>query len=706
VWCVATSEVFSVARSERACEFTPLSADDGTVRRGISPKPPLDQCSLVCAWALSVRCCEFTPLSAEVGAVRLGSLQRRSEKINPHFLGWLSGRAVAEVVSLHGYRRMIEECRLDQLQGRLAEAGGKEVCVQVLPLDAGAALIPISLLSPARLHFDPDCDYAFESLTVSGCAFYIDGLHLRAPFLCKDRANCELENCEFGTVCSGARAAVLITTNSVVTATKCQITPPTDVGYLVEGNSSLTLNSCVVSGTTRRAVRVITFSSFFAEDTSFVNCAAHCLSFEKAGLVEIRDCTFQGCRGTAVAAVESRSVFLNQCCVRDCHGGTSFGSCEAVIIARCSFHNIGQTVVVADKSSVDMRDLVIDRTDGNGINVGHHTKLIVSRALISGTKFPAIAICDDSRGTVSQCRMTKMSMNGVVVRMNSRAWFSNCWIEGAGQHTVSVSDSRPVCFSRCYLAHGKSACMCIYNTSHVVLADCLLVGQSPVGIDVFTGARCDGTRTVMVGIKDTFIHVHHGGSARFAKVVFRDGLLKLPNPTPQAIVRGITFNGASQISLARAIATESEREVVVLGASLGGSSPIAFTSHLGELPEPPRDIRHPSCEQCGEDAGSCLFSPCGHAKYCRRCWDNLPEKPTICPLCMTEITKVLAPVDCSREGSTFICPICTENDVNGFVIPCGHAICNTCAAQWFDKQTICPYCRSSQAKFRPFVWHS
>jgi hypothetical protein len=456
----------------------------------------------------------------------------------------------------------------------------------------------------------------------------------------------------------------------------------------------------------RTAVGVVTGSFFTAENTSFIDCAANCLTFEKAASVLIKNCTFENCHGHALSAIETTTVIIEQCHVRNCDGAASFVTCPDVHIIGSTFQQLGQTVVFADNSTIEVRDSVICRSEGNGINIAHHGKVTASYLAISETKYPAMAVCDDSRATVHHCRMTQSFMNGVVIRASSTARFSDCWIDDAGQHTICVSDSRPVVFSRCYVGRGRHTCFSIYNTSHVVISDCLVVGRSPVGIDVFTGGRCDAKRCIVHGITERYIHVHHGGSVRFARIVLREAPPGEVVVEPEEIISSINFVNDPIVGAEKAIATESDKEVIVLGSSIGGSASFDFVRHLGVSPRPPADVRHPPCEVCGGDAGSCLFSPCGHAWFCRNCWDQLPQKPAVCPLCKGEISRVLAPVDCSWEGSDAECPICAENAVHGFVVPCGHTLCSVCAAAWLDKHPVCPYCRAQSAKFRAFIWHS
>jgi hypothetical protein len=601
----------------------------------------------------------------------------------------------------------MDVCPFDQLASYLNESSERNPSIQVTAPTTNLPDFSIVISAPCKLIFDPSISYFCPSFVVSNSILTIENLHLTGFFSCQNGAKCSLRDSEFHHTpepsANEVHPSITITANSDVIATNCRVDGAFDVAFVVDSNSRLNLTSCLIRGITHLSISVSNLSLFTAKDTTFENCLATCLSFEKATSGSLTNCLFQSCRGHAVAALETHCLIVERCTVRNCEGGAvSFRACPLVHIAHCEFQKIGQTVVFAENSTLEMSDSVISESEGNGINMAHHSKVTISRLIISKTKFPAIAICDNSAATIRNCWMTKMIMNGVVVRVSSTARFSNCWIEGAGQHAVCVSDSKPVTFSRCVIGRGKYSCLCVYNASQVTIADCLLIGESTVGVDVFTGGRCDGVRSMIVGMKNRYIHVHHGGSVRFAKLLLREGFT---NERIDVIVRGVDFEGNGEVPVEKAVATESRREVIVIGSSISGSGRFDFTRNIGESPRPPEDLRKPLCEGCGEDAGKCLFSPCGHAKYCRKCWDGLEEKPTMW-LCMGEISKVFAPVDCSWEGSEASCPICAENEVTGFIVPCGHTICEVCATTWFEKQSLCPYCRFSNAKFRPFVWHS
>lgn len=71
-------------------------------------------------------------------------------------------------------------------------------------------------------------------------------------------------------------------------------------------------------------------------------------------------------------------------------------------------------------------------------------------------------------------------------------------------------------------------------------------------------------------------------------------------------------------------------------------------------------------------------------------------------------------IQCSREqyemycdiGTSFqVCKICSENNKDRKLEPCGHLICSTCLDNWQElhAQPSCPFCRCEIKTFEPIV---
>lgn len=57
--------------------------------------------------------------------------------------------------------------------------------------------------------------------------------------------------------------------------------------------------------------------------------------------------------------------------------------------------------------------------------------------------------------------------------------------------------------------------------------------------------------------------------------------------------------------------------------------------------------------------------------------------------------------DTFAQSSTPVCDICSMNPLNRTIVPCGHAICDGCAEQWFATKNHCPFCRTDKMMVIP-----
>jgi hypothetical protein len=295
--------------------------------------------------------------------------------------------------------------------------------------------------------------------------------------------------------------------------------------------------------------------------------------------------------------------------------------------------------------------------------------------------------------------MKNTELNGVVVRNMSSATFRNCSIENTGQHGIVVSESQDVRLFHCLVTNAKYAALSVSNHSSVVVSDSAFFVPAGTGIDVFTGGRLWCCRSVVAGAPGSLLALHHGGSARFAKVILHSSLLD---------IRDLDLRSVSPtVGWQRLCRFETSREVICLGAFVAGEGIFNVALHEGSIPAPlGQPCAPPLCKLCGGSAKGFCFSPCGHTLYCQACWDGLLVKPALCELCMVMIDDFILMRDCSWDGSVGTCPICTDLEANMVVVPCGHTLCFVCAQKWFAMNQACPYCGSTTSRSRFFVEHS
>jgi hypothetical protein len=142
---------------------------------------------------------------------------------------------------------------------------------------------------------------------------------------------------------------------------------------------------------------------------------------------------------------------------------------------------------------------------------------------------------------------------------------------------------------------------------------------------------------------------------------------------------------------------ESQRPMVI--QLVGQLEPRRWNVHSA-LAAKGVDAVPPYCQQCGGRAMDCMFAPCGHAVYCRACWEALPRKPVLCQLCMMPIDATCRLIDCAADGNSGICPICYATESDSVILPCGHEVCHQCGEQWVIANSTCPFCPTANPHVR------
>ena len=71
-----------------------------------------------------------------------------------------------------------------------------------------------------------------------------------------------------------------------------------------------------------------------------------------------------------------------------------------------------------------------------------------------------------------------------------------------------------------------------------------------------------------------------------------------------------------------------------------------------------------------------------------------------------KISKEQYDVYCDMGTSFQLCKICSENNKDRKLEPCGHLICSRCLENWQEKHTVaasCPFCRCEIKAFEPII---
>jgi hypothetical protein len=562
----------------------------------------------------------------------------------------------------------------------------------------------VTIRSNCKITFDLDHDFSCRTLAISACEVEIHNLALNGAIVVRNGI-LKLYNARVGHPADTSDELLDASNESQVYGTCCTFGHTSQFGVSADDRTSVTLDRCFLSSIDRFGIVVTGGSLCQCTDCVLRDGGSDHVRIDTSSSIVLTRCSVKRTPRVGIFAGALCSVSLNECVFKDCQQGCLTAlQAEQVLIKSCRFLRTGNSCLMFEGPTAVIKRSVITECAGNAVNANKGTKLLISRCTVTETEYPSLAICDESLGFVKHCTITGSQMSGIVVRNGSSATLKECTIEDAKHTGIAVSDQSEVNIMKSFVFGCADNAVSSYNHSKIQVISSFLVGPSRTGINVFTGGFVYATDTAIVGMRETGIWVHHGGSGRFVAPLMdilacdsREEMVARISAIPMEL-RGC------DVPEDKLFRIESKRCFVISGAFVVGKGVLDVVRNTpGDTAKPGLGAIRSDCAVCGEPADDCFFSICGHALYCRRCWDALDEKPTTCALCAVPIEKVCTPISCSHDENEPTCGICLCNEVDAIVVPCGHLICSECGQGWFKQHIECPYCRTSRARVRPFV---
>jgi hypothetical protein len=597
-------------------------------------------------------------------------------------------------------------CGVGDLPHYVGADDDDDFIIHISPPADGYSALTLNIRKNVTLFFPEDAEITIRSIVLSGSVASISGLNMKSgTILVQSYATLHLRNSEIHHPATDAESLISVCDNSQCFAEGCRFHDSLKKGIYVDRRSELSLVDCSMANLAKAGFHVTSGSRATALRSRFAAGGIPARA-EMDSELYLTSCTFSDCENVMVHGSRSK-VEMRDCQFSNCGSGAiSVVSCPSVRVHGCTIRGSGQTAVYIDRSCLVFTLSTIESCRGNGINGIHNSSLKIESGTFRDTSFPAVAVCDGSRAVVDRCHVRGCELSGIIIRNHSSARLSRIALENAGGHGVVVSESRDVRISFLYVANVRYSGLCVYNHSTVCLTRSVFMGPGDVGINVFTGAQISCSRVIIAGIGARSLWVHHGGSSRVVSALLHPQIFDSHCEQPAQLLRDIPLNADLRVDTDGVYRFETGREVMLLGSIVVGRGVVNVVENESNSPPDSGDgLGSVHCKLCNGPTEFWAFAPCGHSIFCRRCWGGIAEKPTTCELCMVGIDRMVTPLDCSWGGEKAVCPICTEAEPNGMVVPCGHMICMACAKTWFSDNGLCPYCGVKGAKFRAFVAH-
>ena len=516
---------------------------------------------------------------------------------------------------------------------------------------------------------------------------------------------------------------------------KCEFFDTQLYGISVDLKSKLEMNCSSIKNCKEANLIATCFSDVIIKDSTISDSQSD-LTISEASRFVFNNVTFSLAQQSAIYLAGDGILDA-----RDCHfidnqrGAVIVRKSVNVALTDCEILNSNDTSILLDNGRIKLDNVYIKKCNGNCINASAHSTAEVNDCHFEDSQWPLVAFCECSTGIVRNSVFERSLMSGFIVRGCKQLTVDNCIIRSCAESGLRVTNSTDVTLKNTCIGDAQYSSLEVCDLSKVTCQNCVIAGGARNGIGVFTGGILNATDCTLLGPFNTAIWVHHGGSAFFNGMAFAP----LPSPlkkgewriyanairalkraaiTDPIVLDDYTYNYQQitkdeQNDKLDVPTTTNDQRICRVDTKWAVEISNSYVYGIGNYElhannliqrKKTRDYPFAPCLICGAKGNNSHFSPCGHALYCQKCWDDLPpeKRPEVCPLCHLPIEKVIHHLFQADEDDK-VCAICYTQEVDCVILPCGHTICHDCSNHWFKESYECPFCREAQARSRPFV---
>lgn len=596
--------------------------------------------------------------------------------------------------TLHSFKKM-RRVPLHEITKVLEESEGSDnLPITVTPDTIDLSELDLNISTDLVLTFDKTHEISCKSIKILDATVTIHDLALKGTISIINSV-VTIHNCIIHDPNSSADYLLSAEKSSTVFIYDSLFEECQRFGICGDDGSSIRAENCIFSKIRYNAAIFTSHSSFTANYCQFNQISSDVVYLDYESTATLNSSTIENSEKRAISINLNSSLCLSSCIIRNCEHGAVFSTyCDRVLIDSCTINDCRHTAMYFEHSAAAIKNCTISSCNGNGINAAHQTKMMISGCDVKKTVYPPIAICDNSFGYIKCCRVSDSKMSGIIIRNRSTAIIETSTIENSAQHGICISDSLNINIQKCLLIGNAESAISCYNQSIVQIKTSYILGPSRFGIDIFTGARVTCCDLTCIGMKESCVWLHHGGSGKFYTLL----MATKPIESRQDVVTALSSLNIEEcreeVPLEKLFKIETKRPVFCKNSFATGNENFELALNLDVSYAPSGlEATHPKCKICGKDSSSCCYSTCGHSLYCLECWKALEQKPDKCELCLMQIDKISVPIDCSNGEDVGVCSICYFNNVDTLIVPCGHTICYECSSHWFQTNSECPFCR-------------
>ena len=592
----------------------------------------------------------------------------------------------------------------------------------------------ININTSGLFTFDPSINFTCKKMIIMpDVNVQITGMHLKGCLVINAGADVETKFCEISSPGQDIDYIVEIKCAKLV-AKNCTFYDSEMYGISVDDGAYLSMEGCHLHDCLETPLAVTGRSTIELASCTIDKTESDCAIADNSTML-FKNVEFKKSEQSGIRIFNESKIIVQDCKFKDNnYGALSSKDCNEITMKDSDIFSSNDTAIILDCSSGIFQNLHIKKINGNCLNASSHSNALVYNCHFEDSQWPLVAFCDNSSGIVQNSVFERSLMSGFIVRGSEHLIIEGCTIRTCAETGLRVTNSRDITIKNTCIGDAQYSSLEACDLANVVCKDCIIAGGARNGIGVFTGGRLTAVNCTAIGPYNTALWVHHGGEA------FLSGFVYAPSPSPIKKGEWMMFANAARLLKRAAIndpivvekytcnyqqIIQDERKEILTTPTAPNDQRICrvdtkwgveisngyvvgvgnYELHANTLNKR-ETIEYPSapCLNCGSKGQHSNFCPCGHALYCKDCWESMKEedRPKLCPLCHLPIEKALHQLyQIGEDGNT--CPICYTNECDCIITPCGHKICHQCSSHWFKTSYECPFCREAQARTRPLL---
>jgi nitrous oxidase accessory protein NosD len=334
-------------------------------------------------------------------------------------------------------------------------------------------------------------------------------------------------------------------------------------------------------------------------------------------------------------------------------------------------------IAIVDESKGTIARNKLRNVRGNGLYISGYSEVVVEANVIERDKYPGIAVLLGSTATLRGNSVRGVECSGICVRGAKRVDIHRLAVADVGECGISISDTAHCSIADSTFEGCKIAAIECYNRSQVRVTGSTILG-CPIGVQVYTAANVRAEGNTAVNISAHLARAFFGGSAQVTGTHCTAVRDQVDFRTSGACI--FNKNGFPQNW------TTDETEAKRLCIDLAP----AWVDELSGM-----------CLKCRRRPRTTFLMDCCHLVYCDECAIAAKQADELCPLCRFPIVNTTHGYEAS---GTDVCLICSENPTTCIIVPCGHlGFCRACLETWYKNHKACPACGGEPSSFKEVI---